>query len=66
VLRRIFGPEREEVAGCSRRLHNEDLRNLCTSPNIIMMVISRSMRRMERVERMGKMRNEQHVQVGKT
>jgi hypothetical protein len=33
-LRRIFGPKREKVAGDWRRLHNEELHNLCTSPNI--------------------------------
>jgi hypothetical protein len=32
VLRRIFGPKREEVAGGWRRLHNEELRNLYTPP----------------------------------
>jgi hypothetical protein len=35
VLRRIFGPKREEVAGVWRRLHNEELHNLYASPNII-------------------------------
>jgi len=35
LLRRIFGTKREEVAGCWRRLHNEDLHNLYTSPSII-------------------------------
>jgi hypothetical protein len=35
VLRRIFGPKREEVAGGWRRLHNEELHNLYASPNII-------------------------------
>jgi hypothetical protein len=32
VLRRIFAPKREEVAGGWRRLHNEELHNLCASP----------------------------------
>jgi hypothetical protein len=36
VLRRIFGPKREEVAGGWRRLHNEELHYLYPSPNIIM------------------------------
>jgi hypothetical protein len=34
VLRRIFGPKREEMAGGWRKLHNEEFRNLYTSPNI--------------------------------
>jgi hypothetical protein len=38
VLRRIFGPKREEVAGGWRGLHNEELHNLYTSPNIIRVV----------------------------
>jgi hypothetical protein len=44
VLRRIFGPKREEVAGNWRRLHNEELHNLCTSPDIIRVIKSRRMR----------------------
>jgi len=39
VLRRIFGPKREEVAGGWRRLHNEELRNSYALPNIIITVI---------------------------
>jgi len=35
VLRRIFGPKREEVAGGRRRQHNEELHNLYASPNVI-------------------------------
>jgi hypothetical protein len=35
VLRTVFGPERGEVSGGKRRLHNEELRNLVASPNII-------------------------------
>jgi hypothetical protein len=37
-LRRIFGPKREEVEGRWRRLNNEELHNLYTSPNIIRMI----------------------------
>jgi hypothetical protein len=44
VLRRIFGPKGQKVAGGWRRLHNEELHNLYTSPNIIRMIKSRSMR----------------------
>jgi hypothetical protein len=43
VLRRIFGPRREEVAGGWRRLHNEALHNLYTSLNTIRVMMSRRM-----------------------
>jgi hypothetical protein len=43
MLRRIFRPEREEVAGGCRRLHSEVLCNLYTSPNIIRVIKSRRM-----------------------
>jgi hypothetical protein len=41
VLRRIFGPKRDEVKGEWRKLHNEELHNLCSSPDIIRQVKSR-------------------------
>jgi hypothetical protein len=41
ALRRIFGPKGEEVARGWRRLHNEELHNLYTSPNIVRMIKSR-------------------------
>jgi hypothetical protein len=44
VLRRIFGPKRDEVTGKWRRLHDEELYALCSSPNIIMVIKSRIMR----------------------
>jgi hypothetical protein len=44
VLRRIFGPKRDEVTGGWRKLHNEELRNLYSSPSIIRMIKSRRMR----------------------
>jgi hypothetical protein len=43
VLRRIFGPKRDEVRGDWRKLHNEELHNLYSSPNIIRMKKSRRM-----------------------
>jgi hypothetical protein len=44
VLRRIFGHKRDEVTGDWRKLHNEELHNLYSSPNIIRMIKSRRMR----------------------
>jgi hypothetical protein len=53
VLRRLFGPKREEVAGDWRRLHNEELRNLYASPNVIRVIKSRRVRWVGHVARMG-------------
>jgi hypothetical protein len=66
VLRRIFGPKREEVAGGWRKLHNEKLHNLCPSTNIIRVIKSRRMRCAGHVARMGQMRNAYNILVGKT
>jgi hypothetical protein len=57
VLRRIFGPKRDDVTGDWRKLHNEELHNLYSSPNIIRMIKSRRMRWAGYVARMGKKRN---------
>jgi hypothetical protein len=54
VLRRIFGPKRDEVMGDWRKLHNEELHNLYSSPNIIRMIKQRRMRWAEHVARMGR------------
>jgi hypothetical protein len=54
VLRRIFGPKRDEVTGDWRKLHNEAFRYLYSSPNIIMMIKSRRMRWAGHVARMGR------------
>jgi hypothetical protein len=53
VLRRIFGPKRDEVTGEWRKLHNEELHNLYSSPDIIRQVKSRRMRWAGHVARMG-------------
>jgi hypothetical protein len=57
VLRGIFGPKREEVAGGWRRLHNEELHNLYASPDIVRVIKSRGMRWAGHVACMGEMRN---------
>jgi hypothetical protein len=64
VLRRIFVPERDEVAGGSRKLYNEEPHNLYSLPSIIRMIKSRRMRWAGHVERMGK-RNAYRILVGK-
>ena len=56
VLRRIFGPRRDEVTGDWRRLHNEELNDLYPSPNIVRVIKSRRMRWAGHVGRMGEER----------
>jgi len=65
VLRRIFGPKRDEVTGEWRKLHNEELNNLYSSPNIVRVIKSRRMRWAEHVARMGEGRGVYRVLVGK-
>jgi hypothetical protein len=65
VLRGIFGPKTKEVTGDWRKLHNEELHNLYSSPSIIRMIKSRRMRWAVHVARMGKMRNTYRILVGK-
>jgi hypothetical protein len=65
VLRRIFGPKRDEVTGGWRKLHNEELRNLYSSLNIIRMIKSRRMRWTGNIARMGEKRNAYRILVGK-
>jgi hypothetical protein len=65
VLRRIFGPKRDGVTGGWRKLHNEELHNLYSSPSIIGIVKSRSMRWAGHVARMGEKRNVYRLLVGK-
>jgi hypothetical protein len=65
ALRRIFGPKRDEVTGERRKLHNEELHSLYSSPDIIKQVKSRRMRWAGRVARMGEERKVYKVWVGK-
>jgi hypothetical protein len=54
LLRRIFGPERDEVTGGWKKLHSEELRNVYSSSNPIRMIKSSRMRWSSHVARMGK------------
>ena len=56
VLRRIFGPRRDEETGEWRRLHNEELNDFYSSPNIVRVIKSRILRWAEHVARMGEER----------
>jgi hypothetical protein len=65
VLRRIFGPRRDDVTEEWRKLHSWELHNLYSSPDIIRQIKSRRMRWTGRVARMGEGRNVYRVLVGK-
>jgi len=65
VLRRIFGPRRDEVTVEWRRLHNEELNDLYCSPNIVRVIRSRRMRWAGDVARMGEETGVYRVLVGK-
>jgi hypothetical protein len=65
VLRRIFGPRRDEVTGDWRRQHNEELNDLYSSPKIVRVIKSRRMRWAGHVARMGEERGVYRVLVGK-
>jgi hypothetical protein len=65
VLRRVFGPKRDEVTGEWRKLHNEELNDVYSLPNIVWVVKSRRMRWAGHVARMGEDRCVYRVLVGK-
>ena len=65
MLRRIFGPKRDEVTGEWRKLHNEKLNNLYSSPSNFWVIKSRRMRWEEHVAGVGVSRGMYRVLVGK-
>jgi len=60
ILRRIVGHKTDKVTGESRKLHNEELNDLCSSPSIVQVIKLRRMRWVGHVERMGG--EEKHIQ----
>jgi hypothetical protein len=64
VLRKIFGPKREED-GSWRKMHNDELHNLYSSPNIVRVIKSRRMRWAGQVARMGEGRGVYRILVGR-
>jgi hypothetical protein len=65
ALMRIFGSKRHKVMGWWRKLHNEELRDLYSSPSIIRMIRPRWMRWAGRVARMREKRNAYRLLTGK-
>jgi hypothetical protein len=65
LLRRVFGPKRDEVKGEWRKLHNEELYDLYSSPRIIRIIKLRRMRWAGNVTRMGEKKNVYSLVVGK-
>ena len=65
MLRRIFGPTRDETTGEWRKLYNEELNDLYSSPNIVRVIKSRRMRWTGHVARMGDSRGVYSVLMGK-
>jgi hypothetical protein len=65
VLREIFGPKKDEIVEGWRKLHNEELHNLYSLPNIIRVIASRRMRCAGHAAFMGEKRNAYRVLVGK-
>jgi len=65
VLKKLFGSKRNEVTGEWRKLHNEELSDLYSSPNIVRVIKSRRMRWAGHVARMGDRRGAHRVLIGK-
>jgi hypothetical protein len=65
VSRRIFGPKRDEVTRDWRKLHNEELNDLYSSPSIVCMIKSKRLRRTGRVARIAARRDVYRILMGK-
>ena len=65
MLRRIFGPKRDEVTGDWRKLHNEELNDLYSSPSIIWVIKPRRMTWPGHAARMGKKKGVRRILIGK-
>jgi hypothetical protein len=65
VLRRIFGRKRDEVTGGWRKLHNEELQGLYSSPSIVRVIKARRTRWAGYVARMGEVRGAYNISVGR-
>ena len=65
VLRRIFGPKRDEVTREWRKLHNEELNDLYSSPNVFRVIKARRMKRVEHVAHLGERIGIYRVLVGR-
>jgi hypothetical protein len=65
ALRRIFGPARDEATGEWRTLHNKELNDQCSSPNIIRVIKQRRMRWVGHVARMGEKTGAYRILVGR-
>jgi hypothetical protein len=65
VLRRIFGPKKDEVTGGWRKLHNEELHGLYSSPSIVRVIKAKRMRWAGHVARMGEVRGAYNILVGR-
>jgi hypothetical protein len=65
VLRRILGPKRDEVTGGWRKLYNEELHGLYSSPSIVRVIKARRMRWARHVAHMGEVRSAYNILVGK-
>jgi hypothetical protein len=65
VLSRIFGPKRDEVTGGWRKLHNEELHGLYSSPSIVSVIKARRMRWAGHVALMGEVRGAYNILVGR-